>query len=170
MSGLSIAHVLDRAPAAAAHVSAGAPAPLPADMEGFEALALPRHGKRPLKVTARLLADIATRSEALPIWSRIAVYETGGGDQAQAPFVATIVHRFRLLGPPDLAFAELLSDAEAVLRFFRTHDPVAEVPAAAFIDDAGDADCQGGAPLAVAIAAHRAAWRQLLQAMFGRDR
>jgi hypothetical protein len=170
MSGLSIAHVLDRAPAAAAHVTAGAAAPLPADAEGFEALSLPRHGMRPLRVTARLLAEITTRSDALPIWSRIAVYETGGEDRARAPFVATIAHRLRLLGPPDPAFAELLSDAEAVLRFFRAHDPVAEVPAAAFVGDAGGEESECGATLAKAIAAHRAAWRQLLQAMFGRDR
>jgi hypothetical protein len=170
MSGFSIGHVLDRGPRTEEHTPAGAQPPQPGATEGFEELVLPHHGRRPLRVTARLLAEIATRADELPIWSEIAVYELVGEGDAQSSFVATIAHRFRLLGPPDLAFAELFFDAEAVLRFFRTHDPVAEVPGAAFISEAEEADGQDGAPLAEAIIRHRTAWRHVVAAMFGHDR
>jgi len=175
MSGLAIARVLDRGPAAAQRAQAGPPAHQPGEAEGFGTVVLPRHGMRPLRITARLLAEIATRADELPIWSEIAVYEVAATEADTPCFAATIVHRLRLLGPPDLAFAELLPDAEAALRFFRCHDPVAAVPTAAFIGEAGARDAErgvgrSGAELAQAIIRHRAAWRELLSAMFGRER
>jgi hypothetical protein len=175
MSGLAIAHVLDRGRTAAAHAPVAAADNAPGDGEGFETVVLQRRGLRPLLITARLLAEVAARADELPVWSEIAVYEVGGAEGATTPFAAKIVHRLRLLGPHDLAFAELLPDAEGVLHFIRGHDPVAAIPAVAFIGEAGVWDGAAGlagneTALAQAILRQRAAWRQLVAAMVGRER
>jgi hypothetical protein len=158
MAGLAIAWQLG-----GAALPPAAPAP---QGNGFRTTVLPRHGRRPLGFSGRLLVEAGITTDAtgasLPVASQVALYETEAGGM-----VAAIRHVQPGQDVPAISYAETFADGEALKDWLGTHDPLADLPVQALLPDNAAALPPA---LALAAAGHeiariRAAFQALLAAL-----
>lgn len=139
-----------------------APAPVQAAREapGFTPVLLPRHGRRPLGFTGRLVFSAGNRGTGQRCWHEVAVYERADGG-----LVAAIRQGARLDGLAERGWAFPCDGPDEVRAAFAAHDPLLPLP----LDALSDAPNAGhNAPtLLEAAATQRRLWHALLEAVLG---
>jgi hypothetical protein len=142
--------------------TAAAIAPAADPGEGFGWTLLARHGLRPLGFTGRLLFEAGNRATAAPIWSEIAVFETG-----DTRFVGQIRHGSAPPGAFAYADAFVCQDAQAVPAAFACHRPLALLPLE-LLEPGWGAGIWPLRPGHMQAGHMQSQWRALLAAVFGR--
>jgi hypothetical protein len=129
--------------------------------QGFSAVVLTRHGRRPWRGEARLLFGANGAAAGSPIRSEIELYELRHGG-----FVTAIRHAVMPAGHLVYADATPCDDAAAVRDCLLRHRPEALVPLTALADPQALA---GGDMRAATAGMQRlqAAWQALLAPVFG---
>ncbi len=122
---------------------------------GYRWHVLPRHGRRPLAIFARLLLQADNAIAGLAVWSCIGLHETADGRYAAA--LRHVARHEAGLGWSDAWCDELL---EGLSQRVLGHDPRHSLPATAFGPPASPATPD-------AAAAVQLAWHGLLAACFG---
>jgi hypothetical protein len=137
---------------------------------GYQWTVWPRHGRRPLAVQARMLLRASNHCTRLPAWSEIFVHET-----RQGRLVAALQHHFPDTAFPDSAIMDwhdawLHDDVPGLWSAILAHDPVIAVTLGGIASTTASGPfTQDEARCAeiARIAAFRAAWFGLVNAVFG---